>query len=136
MEFKTKDSGPVVVTIQVDPHECASGRFTTENGAKVEYLYSPTDVKLSIDGWYFSILDLISLRNFVDYSIKRLEGINMNNLKQKTLEQLKELRDQILVRNAFWKSSQDGSYEMALHMAGYGAVLDEIRLKEQDGNKG
>ena len=40
----------------------------------------------------------------------------MNDLKQKTLEQLKELRDQILVRNAFWKSSQDGSYECVLYM--------------------
>ena len=56
----------------------------------------------------------------------------MNDLKQKTLEQLKELRDQILVRNSFWKSSQDGSYECALHAAGFSEVMKEIRLREQD----
>lgn len=59
----------------------------------------------------------------------------MSNLKELTLEQLKELRDQILVRNAFWKSSQDGSYECALHAAGFDEVMKEIRLREQDDNK-
>ncbi len=57
----------------------------------------------------------------------------MNGLKQMTLAQLKELRDQILVRNANWKSSQDGSYELALHIAGYNDVLKEIKQREQDG---
>lgn len=59
----------------------------------------------------------------------------MSNLKELTLEQLKELRDQILVRNANWKSSQDGSYELALHTAGFDEVMKEIRLREQDDNK-
>ena len=42
------------------------------------------------------------------------------------LEILKEKAAAILKSCEHWKSCQDGSYEMALHYAGYDALLKQI----------
>ena len=43
------------------------------------------------------------------------------------LETLQARAKAILESNAHWKSSQDGSYEMALHYAGYQETLEKIK---------
>ena len=48
------------------------------------------------------------------------------------LETLQARAKAILESNAHWKSCQDGSYEMALHYAGYQKTLEKI--KELTGN--
>ena len=48
------------------------------------------------------------------------------------LKEIEKQMDEILARNSYWKSCQDGSYEMALSHAGYYKLWDEYRaLKEQ-----
>ena len=48
------------------------------------------------------------------------------------LETLQARAKAILESQAHWKSCQDGSYEMALHYAGYQETLEKI--KELTGN--
>ena len=43
------------------------------------------------------------------------------------LETLQTRLKSILESNAHWKSCQDGSYEMALHYAGYQETLEKIK---------
>jgi len=43
------------------------------------------------------------------------------------LETLQARAKAILESNAHWKSCQDGSYEMALHYAGYRETLEKIK---------
>lgn len=50
---------------------------------------------------------------------------------QEKIEQLKKQIDEIEAKNAFWKRCQDGSYEMALSMAGVYRMCDEIRKLEE-----
>jgi hypothetical protein len=47
-----------------------------------------------------------------------------------TKDELKQRIKEIEVKNAFWKSSKDGSYEMALDRSGYYELCD--KLKELD----
>lgn len=47
-----------------------------------------------------------------------------------TLEQLKAKAEEIRTRNEHWKSCQDGSYEMALDMAGYYKIMKQIKEME------
>ena len=49
------------------------------------------------------------------------------------LETLKARAQAILESNAYWKSSQDGSYEMALHNSGYWDVMEQIKKLENRG---
>ena len=44
-----------------------------------------------------------------------------------TLEELQAKAKAILESCEHWKSCQDGSYEMALHYAGYDALLKQIQ---------
>lgn len=53
----------------------------------------------------------------------------MNNL-----EELKERAKQIRSSKSSWASCQDGSYEMALHEAGYWTLLKEIGALEKELN--
>lgn len=49
-----------------------------------------------------------------------------------TLEELEQKKAAILAQCNGWQRCQDGSYEMALHYAGFDAVCEEIaRRKEQ-----
>jgi len=45
----------------------------------------------------------------------------------KTLEELQVKAAAILASCEHWKSCQDGSYEMALHYAGFNEVMKQIR---------
>jgi hypothetical protein len=49
------------------------------------------------------------------------------------LETLQARARAILETNAYWKNSQDGSYEMALHNSGYWEVLEQIKKLENRG---
>ena len=49
------------------------------------------------------------------------------------LETLQARAQAILESNAYWKNSQDGSYEMALHNSGYWEVLEQIKKLENRG---
>jgi hypothetical protein len=49
------------------------------------------------------------------------------------LDTLKARARAILETNAYWKNSQDGSYEMALHNSGYWEVLEQIKKLENRG---
>jgi len=52
-----------------------------------------------------------------------------------TEEQILAEMKKILEAQAHWKSAQDGSYEMALHYAGYSRLrkqLEELREKKHD----
>jgi len=52
-----------------------------------------------------------------------------------TEEQILAEMKKILEAQAHWKSAQDGSYEMALHYAGYSRLRDqlkELREKKHD----
>jgi hypothetical protein len=44
------------------------------------------------------------------------------------LETLQARAKAILESNAHWKSCQDGSYEMALHYAGYQETVEKIKV--------
>ena len=48
------------------------------------------------------------------------------------IEELKAKANQIRSSKSSWASSQDGSYEMALHEAGYYRLLKEIEDLEKD----
>ena len=48
------------------------------------------------------------------------------------LEELKERAKQIRSSKRSWASCQDGSYEMALHEAGYWKLLKEIEDLEKE----
>jgi hypothetical protein len=48
-----------------------------------------------------------------------------------TLQELKDRAETIHSNNSHWKSSQDGSYEMALSYAGYYKVCAQIELLEK-----
>ena len=53
---------------------------------------------------------------------------------EQRIQELEQKRDLILARNQGWLSCQDGSYEMALHYAGYDKVvaeLAELKAKQQ-----
>ena len=47
-----------------------------------------------------------------------------------TLADLEKKRDTILAQCAGWQRCQDGSYEMALHYAGFNEVCTEINLRK------
>lgn len=47
-----------------------------------------------------------------------------------TLEQLKAKAEEIKRRNEYWKSSKDGSYELALDVAGYYKIMKQIKEME------
>ena len=52
-----------------------------------------------------------------------------------TEEQILAEMEKILAAQAHWKSAQDGSYEMALHYAGYSRLskqLKELREKKNE----
>ena len=49
-----------------------------------------------------------------------------------TLEELKIKAAKIFADNQHWKSSQDGSYEMSLHIAGYHKIMDQIKELENE----
>ena len=49
-----------------------------------------------------------------------------------TLENLKAQAAKILEDKAHWKSSQDGSYELSLHIAGYHDIMDKIKELENE----
>lgn len=51
-----------------------------------------------------------------------------------TLESLREAAAAILQRNSYWKSCNDGSYEMALDNAGYYRIREKIRALESELN--
>lgn len=51
------------------------------------------------------------------------------DIKNLTVDQLKDLRKKILDSNAHWKSCQDGSYEMALHYSGLQQVDEELKSR-------
>ena len=61
------------------------------------------------------------------YQPKLIEGINMN-----TLDELKQKRDEILSKNAYWKKLpiQDGSYEASLSHDGYYKITKQIKELE------
>lgn len=61
-----------------------------------------------------------------------LKNFDMNDLD--TLESLKTAADAIEQRNSYWKSSQDGSYELALEMSGYYKIREKIRALESELN--
>jgi len=50
----------------------------------------------------------------------------------KTIEELKAKADQIRSSKSSWANTTDGSYEMALHEAGYWKLLKEIEDLEKD----
>lgn len=52
--------------------------------------------------------------------------------EDKTYEQLKEQRDSILKRCAYWKVCNDGSYELALWESGYHEVCALIKKLEDN----
>lgn len=56
----------------------------------------------------------------------------MNELD--TIETLKMAAEAIKQRNSYWKSSQDGSYELALEMSGYYNIRKKIRDLEGETN--
>jgi hypothetical protein len=52
-----------------------------------------------------------------------------------TEQEIIDEMEKILAAQAHWKSAQDGSYEMALHYAGYSRLskqLKELREKKND----
>ena len=53
------------------------------------------------------------------------------NLEEMTLEEMKIRAESIHSNNSHWKSSQDGSYEMALSYAGYYKLCERIKELEQ-----
>lgn len=53
------------------------------------------------------------------------------NLDEMTLQELKDRAEMIHTNNSHWKSSQDGSYEMALSYAGYYKLCAQIELLEK-----
>jgi hypothetical protein len=52
--------------------------------------------------------------------------------KEKRLADLIVIRDKMLEEHAHWKSCQDGSYEMALSMAGIDPIVNEIISLEKE----
>lgn len=54
------------------------------------------------------------------------------DLKKLTLKELIEKKDAIKQRCAHWQICQDGSYEMALHYAGYNDYMNEIYRRETE----
>lgn len=53
------------------------------------------------------------------------------NLDEMTLAEMKIKAAAIRSNNSHWKSSQDGSYEMALSGAGYYKLCERIKKLEQ-----
>ena len=51
---------------------------------------------------------------------------------RKPIEELKAKADQIISSKSSWANTTDGSYEMALHEAGYWKLLKEIEDLEKD----
>ena len=51
------------------------------------------------------------------------------NYKEMTIEELNAELEAKLHSCAMWKSTTDGSYEMALHRSGYYEVMEVIKLK-------
>jgi hypothetical protein len=56
----------------------------------------------------------------------------MNELD--TIESLKAKAAAIRQRNSYWEGCNDGSYEMALHNAGYDRILAKIKDLESELN--
>ena len=54
------------------------------------------------------------------------------NYEEMTIEELNIELDAKLHCCATWKSTTDGSYEMALHSSGYYKVLEVIKLKNSN----
>lgn len=54
------------------------------------------------------------------------------DLKILSDSELQELRSKILLENDSWKSSQDGSYEMALFYAGFDEVEAEMKSRNTE----
>ena len=54
------------------------------------------------------------------------------DLKILSDSELQELRSKILLENDSWKSSQDGSYEMALFYAGFDEVEAEMEYRNTE----
>lgn len=80
------------------------------------------------------------IRGSVDQQIAERDAIMAERAANKVeviaepvseLESLKLQAKRILDNNAHWKSCQDGSYEMALHNAGYHNVMNKIGKLEK-----
>lgn len=58
--------------------------------------------------------------------------MNKDTLKTMSLAELESKRLSILNSQKHWKNCQDGSYEMALHYAGYNDCMNEIYRRETE----
>lgn len=54
------------------------------------------------------------------------------NYEEMTIEELNRELEAKLHSCAMWKSTTDGSYEMALHSSGYYKVMEVIKLKNSN----